>query len=144
MGTQALPGSPYDGHTLEGALNQTEKLAGFRPNHAFVDNGYKGHSEKSTDVHIARKKSTYATRWLKQLMKGRNAIEAVIGHAKRDGQLKRNYLKGSQGDKLNALLCAVGYNLRLILHAIRLFCRCVLYWMMKHFAKKCLIYRVNI
>lgn len=121
IGTQALPGSPYDGHTLVSALNQTEKLTGIRPHDAFVDNGYKGHAETITDIHVARKKSTYATRWLKQLMKSRNAIEALFSHAKRDGQLKRNYLKGSHGDKLNALLNAIGYNLRLILHVIRLF-----------------------
>lgn len=136
VGTQALPGSPYDGHTLVGALNQTEKLTGVRPNDAFVDNGYKGHEETVTAVHVARKKSTYATRWLKQLMRGRNAIEALISHSKRDGQLKRNYLKGAQGDKLNALLSSVGYNLRLILHAIELFCARLLYLIITDFIKK--------
>lgn len=122
LGTQALKGSPYDGHTLEAALNQVANLTGIRPKDVFVDNGYKGHSETQSDVHIARRKKTYATRWLRQLMKGRNAIEALISHAKRDGQLKRNYLKGSHGDKLNALLSAVGSNLRLILAVIKLFC----------------------
>jgi len=121
IGTQALHGTPYDGHTLAGALNQAEQLTGLRPVDAFVDNGYKGHSETKTAVHVARKKRTYATRWLKQQMKSRNAIEALIGHSKRDGQLKRNYLKGKHGDKLNALLSAVGYNLRRIWAAILIF-----------------------
>jgi len=135
IGTQALHGTPYDGHTLVGALDQAEQLTGIRPNHAFVDNGYKGHDESITDVHIARKNRTYATRWLKQLMKSRNAIEALFSHAKRDGQLRRNYLKGSHGDKLNALLSSVGYNLRLILYTIRLFCAWILAFIIGGFIK---------
>jgi IS5 family transposase len=122
IGTQALAGTPYDGHTLVSALDQAEKLSGKRAQHSFVDNGYKGHSEEKSEVHVARKKSTYATVWLKKCMRGRNAIEALFSHAKRDGQLRRNYLKGSHGDKLNALLSSVGYNLRLILAEIKLFC----------------------
>jgi len=121
VGAFAIAGNPYDGHILKEALNQVENLTGKRPNHTFVDNGYKGHAETQSEVHIARKKQTYATRYLKQLMRGRNAIEATISHCKRDGQLKRNYLKGVHGDKLNVLLCAVGYNLRLVLRLLRLF-----------------------
>ena len=120
VGAQALHGNPYDGHTLEGALNQMQALTGRRAKRAFVDNGYKGHTEKQASVHVARKKSTYATRYLKQLMRGRNAIEAVISHNKRDGQLGRNYLGGEHGDKLNVLLSAVGYNLRIILRTLKI------------------------
>ena len=58
---------------------------------------------------------------MKQLMRGRNAIEAVISHNKRDGQLGRNYLGGEHGDKLNVLLSAVGYNLRIILRTLKIF-----------------------
>ncbi|MGE0207431.1 MAG: hypothetical protein AB7R69_06305 [Candidatus Babeliales bacterium] len=129
VGTQALAGTPYDGHTLSSALDQTEKLTGIRPQDTFVDNGYKGHEEDKSRVHIARKKSTYATKWLKQLMKQRNAIEALFSHSKRDGQLGRNYLKGTHGDQLNALLSSVGYNLRLILMVLKLFC-IQIFWVM--------------
>jgi IS5 family transposase len=126
VGAQALHGVPYDGHILKSALDQVEKLTGVRPNRCFTDNGYKGHDEIQTNVHIARKKRTYATRYLKQLMRQRNAIEALFSHANRDGQLKQNYLKGQHGDKLNAVLSAVGYNLRLILMKIRIFCSILL------------------
>ena len=40
---------------------------------------------------------------------------------KNDGKLRRNWLKGSLGDALNAVLCGAGHNLRMILRAIRLF-----------------------
>ncbi|MBL8499656.1 MAG: hypothetical protein JNL77_03570 [Nitrosomonas sp.] len=47
---------------------------------------------------------------------------------KNEGKLRRNWLKGSLGDALNAILCGVGHNLRMILRAIRLFCAWVLYF----------------
>lgn len=50
----------------------------------------------------------------------RNAIEAVIGHMKTDGLLSRNRLLGREGDRINAILCGAGQNLRLILKKLRL------------------------
>ncbi len=49
----------------------------------------------------------------------RSAIEAVIGHSKMDGHLGRNFLHGRLGDRINAVMSAVGYNLRLILKWLR-------------------------
>jgi hypothetical protein len=46
------------------------------------------------------------------------AIEAIIGHLKSDHSMGRNYLKGSIGDKNNALLAGMGFNLMLLLRAI--------------------------
>ena len=44
----------------------------------------------------------------------------MIGHCKTDGHLDRNFLHGRAGDQINAVMSAVGYNLRLILKWIRL------------------------
>lgn len=52
---------------------------------------------------------------MKRELKRRSAIEPMIGHAKNDGRLGRNYLLGVDGDKINALLAAAGHNLRLVL-----------------------------
>ena len=52
---------------------------------------------------------------IKRELRRRSAIEAVIGHMKTDGHLGRCYLKGREGDAANAILSAVGYNLRLVL-----------------------------
>lgn len=38
---------------------------------------------------------------------------------KNDGLLRRNWLKGSLGDEMHALLCSAGHNLRLILAHLR-------------------------
>lgn len=59
------------------------------------------------------------TNALKKQLKRRSAIEPHIGHMKSEGKLRRNMLKGFIGDRINAILCAVGHNLRLILNHIR-------------------------
>lgn len=56
---------------------------------------------------------------IKRELRRRSAIEATIGHMKTDGHLDRNFLKGREGDQANAVLTAVGYNLRLILKWLR-------------------------
>ena len=59
----------------------------------------------------------------------RSAIEPAIGHMKNEGKLRRNWLKGSLGDALNAVLCGAGHNLRMILRALRLFyARILCFW----------------
>jgi IS5 family transposase len=52
---------------------------------------------------------------VKRELRRRSAIEPMIGHMKMDGRLDRNYLLGTDGDAINALLAAAGHNLRLIL-----------------------------
>ncbi len=53
-------------------------------------------------------------------------MEPVIGHMKADGRLGRNFLKGAQGDDMNALLCGAGHNLRKILRRLALLCAQIL------------------
>ena len=52
---------------------------------------------------------------IRREMRRRNAIEPVLGHMKTDGLLERNHLQGPEGDAVNAILCAVGHNCRLLL-----------------------------
>ena len=54
----------------------------------------------------------------RRLLKRRQAVEPVIGHLKDDCGLRRNWLKGSEGDVLHPVLCAAGYNLRWLMRAI--------------------------
>src|SRR5271157_4865570 len=63
---------------------------------------------------------------IKRELRRRSAIEAVIGHMKTDGHLGRCYLKGRAGDAANAVLTAVGYNLRLVLAWLRILLRLIL------------------
>ena len=45
----------------------------------------------------------------------RAAVEPVIGHLKDDHRLRRNHLKGRDGDRINVVLAAAGYNFSLLL-----------------------------
>ena len=57
---------------------------------------------------------------IKRELRRRSAIEPVIGHMKAEGHLDRCYLKGTAGDTANAILTAVGHNLRLVLAWLRI------------------------
>jgi IS5 family transposase len=117
IGTQGLEGNPYDGHTLKGALDQVTELTGTRPERCYVDRGYRGHGVTQTDVFISGQRRN-VTPTIKKELKRRSAIEAVIGHQKTEGRLGWNRLRGLLGDKVNALMAAIGYNLRLILNVL--------------------------
>ena len=119
VGMQALPGRPYDGHTLQQAIEQVTALTGTQPKEAYVDRGYKGHALEGLAVWIAGAKRGVTTA-IKKRLKRRNAVEPVIGHMKSDGRLGRNFLKGALGDAINALLCGAGHNLRKILKRLAL------------------------
>ena len=123
LGIEALHGNPYDGHTLEGSLKQVERLTGVQPASAYVDKGYRGNAGtvNNTTVHIARSKGKNMSRSQWKWYKRRSAIEPIIGHLKSDCRMDRNRLKGKQGDRINALLAASGYNMRKLLRAFFLF-----------------------
>jgi IS5 family transposase len=70
--------------------------------------------------------SAFAIAVVGRELRRRSAIEAVIGHMKTDGHLGRCYLKGRAGDAANAVLTAVGYNLRLVLAWLRMLLRLIL------------------
>jgi transposase, IS5 family len=125
LGMLALPGNPYDGHTLAPALAQAERISGSAVARAYVDRGYRGHGLDDQRVFIAgRRRGITAT--IRRELRRRSAIEPVIGHMKTDGRLDRNFLAGAQGDAVNALLCGTGYNLRLILNWLRRLLRALL------------------
>jgi IS5 family transposase len=116
VGTQALHGNPYDGHTLSGAIEQVERLTGRTPQDVMVDQGYRGHGyEGVAAVYVVRTISRRATRAMKRMLRRRAAIEPTIGHMKGDNRMDRNYLTGREGDRINAVLAAAGYNLRKLL-----------------------------
>ena len=117
--TKALPGNPYDGHTLAQAIEETETLTGCPIERAYVDKGYRGHSTPNPlRVFISgQKRGVHGV--IKRELRRRSAIEPIIGHMKDDGHLGRNFLWGRHGDQNNAVLSAIGHNLRLVLKWLR-------------------------
>jgi IS5 family transposase len=55
------------------------------------------------------------TEKIKRWLKRRAVVELVTAHAKNEGLLGRNWLGARAGDRSNALLAAVGFNLRQLL-----------------------------
>ena len=107
----------YDGHTLEAAMEQQQRLSGHVLKEVFVDRGYRGIKEvKGTVVHSPKALSKKITRYRqRQLRKGfsrRAAIEPKIGHLKNDHRLSRNFYKGIKGDNINVMLAAAAMNFK--------------------------------
>ena len=116
LGIQAFEGSPFDGHTLNVCISQMESLTGSHPEDVIVDRGYRGHDYKGTaTVRIVNRISRSFPNWMRKLLKRRSAIEPVIGHLKSDHRMDRNHLKGVNGDKINAIMAGIGFNLRKLL-----------------------------
>jgi len=117
IGIKAHHGNPYDGHTLNDILLQSEKMVGNSIREVFCDRGYRGHDYKGDAIiHIAGTKHNLS-RTLRKWTRRRSAIEPVIGHLKSDNRMNRNYLKGIIGDNINALLCGCGANIRKLIAA---------------------------
>ena len=110
---RAMPGNPYDGHTLPEALEQVAILTGQTPALAVVDRGYRGHGVAGTKV-LTSGSRRGLTPALKRLLRRRSAIEPDIGHMKTDGRLSRCPLKGTTGNAIFAVLCGCGHNIRKI------------------------------
>lgn len=59
VGMQALPGNPYDGHTLSGQIEQVERLTGVTVERAYVDRGYKGHKHGGQGEHVRSERTRF-------------------------------------------------------------------------------------
>lgn len=128
VGIQAFEGNPFDGHTLSQSIEQAERLGSFKADEVYVDRGYRGHDYKGNAiVHIVRLGWRKLPRSLRRWLKRRSVVEAVIGHSKNECRLARNYLLGAEGDKVNAILCGCGYNIRRLLRAFIFWLRKILF-----------------
>jgi IS5 family transposase len=129
VGAMAVHGNPYDGHTLSEALEQVERIAQ-KPEHAFVDMGYRGHGyQGDINVHVDKRKRGRIAKSMWRWMKRRAAIEPGIGHLKREHRMDRNRLKDKQGDCFNAILSAVGMNFAKLLRWLADFLRLIFAWL---------------
>ena len=118
---KALPGNPYDGHTLATVIPDIQRQIGANISRIVADKGYRGHNapvDYKYRIYISGQKRG-VTDAIKRDLRRRSAIEPVIGHAKSEHRMDRNYLKGSNGDAINAVLAAAGYNFRRLLAWLR-------------------------
>jgi IS5 family transposase len=107
---------------LKAALAQAEKLSGLKCEDVYVDRGYQGAAKyvQENNIHIAGRRLKNLTRTALNWLKRRSAIEPIIGHMKSDNRMDRNYLKGKDGDRMNAIFAGSGFNFRKLIRI--LFC----------------------
>jgi IS5 family transposase len=119
---KALPGNPYDGHTLATVIPEMEALIGNTIERLLADKGYRGHNappDYKFRVFTSGQKRRMTPK-IKRELRRRSAVEPVIGHLKSEHRMGRNYLWHRQGDATNAVLAAVGYNFRRLIRWISL------------------------
>src|SRR5258708_8630806 len=122
---QALPGNPYDGHTLARVIPAIEQLVGNTIERIHTDAGYRGHNappDYKFKVYTSKQKRG-VTPQIQREMRRRATIEPVIGHTKHEYRMDRNYLAHRHGDANNAILAAAGYNFSLLLRWLRFLLR---------------------
>ena len=112
---KALHGNPYDGHTLAPVIADLEKLTGVAVRRIHGDKGYRGHNYPDRFKVWISGQLRRVTKVIRREMRRRAAVEPVIGHLKDDHRMRRNHLKGREGDRINAVLAAAGYNFSLLL-----------------------------
>jgi transposase, IS5 family len=125
---KALPGNPYDGHTLETVIPEMEALIGNIIERLVLDKGYRGHNappDYKFRVFISGQKRRVTPK-IKRELRRRSAIEPVIGHLKSEHRMGRNYLWHRQGDTTNAVLAAAGYNFRRLIRWLTFLLRQIL------------------
>jgi IS5 family transposase len=124
VGALNFQGNPYDGNTLEAALEQSERLRGIKATRAIVDEGYRGRlfigDTEIIRVHQPVKKNYNKRKW-RQWFKRRASVEAIISHLKRGHRLGRNYLKGTIGDSINLMLSAAAFNFKKLMKKLAFF-----------------------
>jgi transposase, IS5 family len=114
---KALPGNPYDGHTLATVIPDIERTTGATLARIIADAGYRGHNAPAPyDMRVYTSgQKRRMTPTIRRQMKRRSAVEPVIGHLKGEHRMGRNHLAHAAGDAINAVLAAAGYNFRRLL-----------------------------
>jgi len=123
---KALHGNPYDGHTLGPVIADLEILTGVAVSRIHGDKGYRGHNYPDRFKVWISGQARRVTQVIRREMRRRAAVEPVIGHLKDDHRMRRNHLKGREGDRINAVLAAAGYNFSLLLRWFRRLLRALL------------------
>lgn len=122
VGALSFKGNPHDGQTISPTLDQHEKLTGKRAKIAIVDRGYPERIIKGTQVikpSSGKGKTNYEKQKARKRFRRRAAIEPTISHMKHQYRMLKNYLKGSLGDRINAMMAAAAYNFKKWMNKIR-------------------------
>jgi IS5 family transposase len=118
LGAVNFNGCPFDGDTILPSLIMShESLGTSFINEVIGDLGYRGRDEVLGASVITpdnfRKESDLDTKEdIAYKLRRRSSIEPIIGHMKNHFCLGRNMLHGIEGDHINVVSAAIGFNLR--------------------------------
>jgi IS5 family transposase len=87
-----------------------EALTRVKTRRIHIDKGYRGHNQPHGFRVCITGQVRRVTRPIRREMKRRAAVDPVIGHLKAEHRLARNNLKGRDGDRINPILAAAGYD----------------------------------
>jgi IS5 family transposase len=120
---KAFEGNPHDSKTVEPLLEQMSSEDLILPRTLAYDRGRRGTKEvmgeqvitpgkpRKSDTAYDRKKKRYPFR-------RRAGIEPVFGHLKTDHRMQDNFLSGRESAAINAMLAAIGWNLKKMMKAL--------------------------
>ena len=131
VGVETFKGNPHDSQTFGPIIDNTKKITGKNFAKAVVDRGFRGAKPiDGTQVILPDNnrsaKSTYQKRSKSALCRQRAAIEPIIGHIKFDCRMARNFLKGTKGDQINAIMAATAFNFRQYLNKMG---KAIFFWL---------------
>lgn len=117
LGVKNFDQNLYDGDTAEDTVQQMVRIIDYKPDLGIADKGFRGRKEVLgvkilTPANQGQKLSEAEKRQNRKRHKRRSAIEPVIGHLKSDFRMARNFLKGTLGNAINALMAAVAFNFK--------------------------------
>ena len=119
FGGGSLEGNPYDGHTLGRTMDRIVATSGAEPEYVYCDMNYRGHDyEGECEIHVGRRRRGWIAKSVWRWMRRRAAIEPSIGHLKEERRMERCRLKGTEGNKVNAVLSAAAMNFSKLLAAL--------------------------
>jgi IS5 family transposase len=93
---------------------ELEALTGVETQRIHVDKGYRGYNHAQKIRVWISGQVRRVTAPIRREMRRRAAVEQVIGHIKAEHRMGRNYLRGRDGDRCNAVLAAASYNFGLL------------------------------
>jgi len=132
VGVVNFKGNPHDSQTIESTLNQQQKLTGIRAKVAIVDRGYVKKTINGTEIlkpSNGKGLTDYQKRKNRKRFRRRAAIEPTISHLKHQYRMKKNFLKGVIGDKINAMMAAAAWNFKKWMRMNRKLFLCLIYFL---------------
>ena len=124
VGVKSFSENIYDGKTVADSIMQVHSIQESFPEEALTDRGYRGYTGYFMGTQIYHQGQRRGiSKSMKSWLRKRSRIEPLISHLKSDHRLGRNFLLGTDGDKINSILAGIAFNLRKILKALSGYCQ---------------------